>query len=248
MKFFAGKGWALAICIFGGAMNIRAKIFAVGGLGLLFLLHPSVASANTASICDAIAGNFVLNCGFEAGTYSSTVGGSTNPNVPNDWVANAGFDSNSSFNQVRSSPVNSGNFALSIGNLDQPTNPLSSLSQTITDSLGGAYSGSFYTFDGGHGGDAAAFLTFSVDGVPLVALNDTASSYAKYTFSFTGTGSDTLTFSAQTNPSEWFVDDVAVVGPAVGVTPEPVSMLLLGTGLLAVGFFARKKLAHPTSC
>ena len=245
MKFFAGKGWALAICILGESMNIRAKIFAVAVLGLLFLLHPSVASANIASICDATSGNFVHNCGFEAGTYTSTMGGFTNPNVPNDWVPNAGFDSNSGFNQTTASPVNSGNFALSISNFDQPTNPLASLSQTITDSPGGAYSGSFYAFDGGHGGDAAAFLTFSVHGLPLVTLNDTVSSYTKFPFSFTGTGSDTLTISAQTNPSEWFVDDVVVVGPAVSVTPEPASMLLFGTGLLVAGFFERRKLAHP---
>jgi hypothetical protein len=46
----------------------------------------------------------------------------------------------------------------------------------------------------------------------VVILNDTVSGYTEFFFSsFTGTGSDTLTIEAQTNPSEWYVDDVVVI-------------------------------------
>ncbi len=65
-------------------MRIRSKLLAIGVLGLAFLLHPAGASANPASICDAAPGNFVQNCGFEMGTYTSTIGTSTNPGVPVD--------------------------------------------------------------------------------------------------------------------------------------------------------------------
>jgi hypothetical protein len=44
----------------------------------------------------------------------------------------------------------------------------------------------------------------------------------------------------------WFVDYVSVQGGIVEVTPEPLSMLLFGTGLLAIRIVARKKLSLPT--
>jgi hypothetical protein len=148
---------------------VRSNLLAIVVLGLAFLLHPSTASANGTGICDAVSDNYVLNCGFELGTYSSTIGGNTNPNVPIDWTPNAAFDLVPAFNHVTSSNVNSGNSALSIGNYDYQ--PLATLSQTITDELGGTYIGSFYAFDGGAGGDPAAFLTLTVNGgSPLVNL------------------------------------------------------------------------------
>jgi hypothetical protein len=73
-------------------MKIRAKLPAIANLGLIFLLGPSGASANTLSICDAVAENYVLNRGFEAGTYSSMMGGNSNAGVPVDWTPSAGFD------------------------------------------------------------------------------------------------------------------------------------------------------------
>ena len=93
-----------------------------------------------------------------------------------------------------SSNVTSGNFAFSIGNVD--SEPLAGLNETLVDEAGGTYSGSFYAFDGGAGGDAGAFLTISLNGVPLVKWNETASSCANYTFAFARTGRDTLTISA----------------------------------------------------
>src|ERR1700676_3706352 len=104
---------------------------------LVLFVSPSLRA--TPSICDAIAGNLVMNCGFEGGVYSSTIGGNTNPNVPVDWTSSAGFDFNSGFNQRSTATPNSGSFDLSIGNFDvqtHPTNPLATLSQGFTDTSG----------------------------------------------------------------------------------------------------------------
>ena len=58
----------------------------------------------------------------------------------------------------------------------------------------------------------------------MVALNDSApAAWTDYTFSFTGSGSDTLTLVGQTDPSEWYVDDVSVIagGSGGGTTSLP---------------------------
>ena len=96
---------------------------------------------------------------------------------------------------------------------------------TFNDVAGSLYTVSFYGF-ASSGGDPNAFLTVSAGG-QSVTFNDVAD-YANYqlgTFTFKGSGSDTLTIAAATNPGDWFVDDVSVTGPAVGSAtggvPEP---------------------------
>jgi hypothetical protein len=189
------------------------------------------------SQCDAVAGNVVVNCGFEGGTYSSTIGGNTNNSVPNGWTPNAGFDLHPGFNFVTNSPtlVHSGSFALSIGNFDNE--PAPSLSQTLTDVATATYSGSIFVLYGGAGTtDTNVFFDVQINGSNVLALNNTApGTYTEYTFSFTGTGSDTLTLTGNTSPSEWYVDDVVVTG-ALAV-PAPLIGLGLPAFLIVGGVF-----------
>src|SRR5580700_10582554 len=127
---------------------------AIVTVGLLGSALPSFASA---SICDAVVGNIVNNCGFEAGTQSSTIDGNTDTDVPVDWTPNAAFDLEPSFNRVVPGFENSGNDSLSIGNYDYE--PVPSLSQTLTDTNGATYSGSLYAYyGGGSGNDPGAFF------------------------------------------------------------------------------------------
>jgi len=208
-------------------------------LSAVVLLASAAQAFAASSICDATPGNLVLNCGFEGGTYSSTIGGFTNNSVPVDWVPNMGFDLEPSFNHVNSGNQHSGNFDLSIGNFDNQ--PLAMLSQTIATVSGDTYSGSFWAFDGGANGDPNAFLNLVVDGNVEVSLNDTVGAWSQFTFSFTGTGSDTLTIEAQTNPSEWYADDVVVTGASP--VPEPSTFALLsGAGLVILAGMAHRKL------
>jgi hypothetical protein len=108
--------------------------------------------------------------------------------------------------------------------------------------LGELYTVDFYVKYGGAGeGDADAYLTMSA-GAGSKTLTDTASgSWTLYTFTFTGTGSDTLTIAAQTNPSDWFVDDISVVGNGLTATPLPAALPLFAGGLGLLGMFVRRK-------
>ena len=204
------------------------------------LMCPTNASAAT-SICDAVTGNLVTNCGFEGGVYTSTVGGFTNSNVPNGWTANTGFDQENGFNHTDTgSGANSGNAYLSIGNDEGQAVPV--LSQTLSDTSGVTYTVSFYALYGGFGeGDPNAFLSL-IAGSSVESLNSlTPNSWQLYSFQFVGTGADTLSISALTNPSEFFVDDISVTGNAVTATPLPAALPLFAGGLGMIGMFSRRK-------
>ncbi|PRC91980.1 PEP-CTERM sorting domain-containing protein [Solimicrobium silvestre] len=216
----------------------------IGGLATI-----SSTAMATPSICDGVSGNLVSNCGFEGGTYSSTIGGNTNNSVPNNWLPSAGYDLEPSFNHTITAPplVNSGTTALSIGNDDGQ--PVPTLSQTLTDVSGSTYNGSVYVLYGAAGtSDTNVFFDLSINGSDLVALNNTASgANTQYTFSFVGTGSDLLTLGGNTSPSEWYVDDVVVTGQAASTppsVPEPGTLFLAGLGLLALAAGHRKAKKH----
>jgi hypothetical protein len=209
--------------------------------GMSFL--PAVASAS-ASICDSVVGNLIVNCGFEAGQTSSTLGGFTNAAAPPDWTLNTAFDEYNGFNQVVTNPVNSGTYALKIGDDDDQVAP--TISQTITDSKGKTYSGTFYLSYGGSG-DGAAFFDAEVNGTVAKSVTSLASfPFTKETFTFVGTGSDTLTFTGNTNPNEWYLDDISVVAAAV---PEPAStwLMLFGAGAMGLAMLRRSKNAGPAA-
>jgi hypothetical protein len=71
------------------------------------------------------------------------------------------------------------------------------------------------------------------------------SSYTEGSFSFLGAGSDTLTITAQTNPSEWYADDFSVVATGQfvnGHAPDlGATSLMLGSALAALGFVQRRR-------
>jgi hypothetical protein len=185
------------------------------------------------SICDALASDLIQNCGFEQGTVGS---------YPTSWTANAGFTLEvGDFNQVVNGSENSGNYALQFGNDDNQ--PAAGISQTFSDINGDNYQVTFYTFDNGANEDSNAFLEALVDsnvevkltGAPGPGAGIANATYTEYQFDFTGTGSDTLSFLADTNPAEWYLDDVSVVGTSLSATPEPGSLALLVAGLMMVG-------------
>ena len=164
------------------------------------------------SICDGIASNLVANCGFETGDFTSWTLANTN----NTLVASA-FDEG----------PNSGSFFAALGNVGSD----GSVSQTLATTAGQTYTFNFFlASDGGTPSDFQA----QWDGVSLVSLvNTPATPYLPYTFTVTGTGSDTINFLERNDPSWWGLDDVSVV--AATATPEPSSLFgsFLLLGLLA---------------
>jgi hypothetical protein len=69
---------------------------------------------------------------------------------------------------------------------------------------------------------------------------NTGANWSEFSFTETGTGSDTIQFAFRDDPAYMALDNVSVspVGPT---TPEPSSLLLLGSGLLTVGGVIRRK-------
>jgi hypothetical protein len=192
----------------------------------------------------ANAANLVLNAGFEGGVHTS----GNNQSVPDNWVSNAAFDNGPSFNNVEQVFVHTGMNGLAIGN-DENFSPLATLSQTFNDVQGATYSVMvFYQLSAN--GDSNAFLTVSAGGQSFTANgpNATPGFVPSTTFTFTGSGSDTITLSAQTHAGNWYVDDVSVNGlaPSSGV-PEPSTwaMMLLGFAGLGLAFRrSRRKVSN----
>ena len=54
-------------------------------------------------------------------------------------------------------------------------------------------------------------------------------------------GSDTLTIQGNTNPSEWFVDDVSVLSGAPSAVPLPATLPLFATGLAGLGLLGWRR-------
>lgn len=182
----------------------------------------------SSSVCDADSGNLVVNCGFETGDFTGW-----NLNDP------------SGNSLVDSSQPNSGTYSALLG--AEP----GTLSQTITDTAGTTYSFSFFmenevAVDGNGvpypGPDSFGVSVIDANSNTDVLLSPVSiaqtNGFLPYTFSFVGTGSDTLQFSINNVPSYYNLDDVTVDEQ----TPEPSSLALMGTGALIFAAITRRSM------
>lgn len=168
--------------------------------------------------CYQAAGNLVQNCGFES---DNTAG----------WTVTGGGTG-------ISGQSHSGTYSFNFDN----DAPASTLSQTIADTNGASYTLSFWVYNAG-GGSPELFQA-SWDGAALLNLGTTISTFnwTQFNYTVTGTGSDTLTFTAYNNPSHFLLDDITVVpvgsmlstlyGSSLGADHETVSF---GSALLTPG-------------
>jgi|HubBroStandDraft_6_1064221.scaffolds.fasta_scaffold491689_2 hypothetical protein len=168
------------------------------------------------SVCDAVAGNLVQNCGFESGNFSSwTV-------LNNDGNTDVEMDS-------FALGLNSGDFYAALGDASSaPT----TIEQTFADGVGSSLTFSFYVATDGTGGGLVA----DFDGTTLLSLSNTsANGYTEYSFSATGTGSDTISFIEEGPIGSYIgLDDVIVVDPPAVPEPSSVAFLVVGLGAIVL--------------
>ncbi len=194
----------------------------------------ALSAALAAAGGGAHATNLIANGGFEDGTYS--VDGF---NVPLDWTPNTavttypGFD----YDRLELAFPHSGHFGLEVGTL--PGYSVPTFSQSFSDTVGVTYVGSFYALVRDAIQDPAASLYVSIDGTTKVRVADVFAPYTQETFSFVGTGSDTITFGAQNSPN-FFIDDVSV-SPSRLAVPEPAAWTLMLAGFGLLGGVTRRR-------
>ncbi len=174
----------------------------------------------------AFAANLVNNGSFETGDFTG-------------WTEGGDF----SFVQVVSGPfyvytaAEDGQFYATMG----PVGGDSTLSQSFSDVSGQHYTFSFWMASIG---DDPSDFSASWDGTQVFSQTDpnTNGVWTQFSFQETGTGSDTISFAFRDDPAYIALDNVSVTSSQV--VPEPSSLLLLGSGLLAIGGVIRRKLTN----
>ncbi|HLI64669.1 MAG TPA: PEP-CTERM sorting domain-containing protein [Terriglobales bacterium] len=172
------------------------------------------------------AQNLLTNGSFETGDFT---GWTTGGNFEDTEVVTGAF--------YQYSGAENGNYYAVMGPVGSP----GTLSQSFSDVAGQQYTFSFWFASVG---DNPSSFTAMWDGTQVLNLSNpnTGANWSQFTFTETGTGSDSITFSFQDNPGWMALDNVSVTQQSGATVPEPSSFILLGSGVLGLGGIIRRKL------
>jgi hypothetical protein len=171
--------------------------------------------------------NAVFNGGFETGDLT---GWTLTNSSQFDAVCQPGEQIGAAYCMV-----NSGDYAMSFGH----DGGVTTLSQVLATTPGASYDLDFYLANDNP--RDVGVTTFDVlwDGVDVYSLSSPQPSFSYTPISLdvaATSNSTTLSFLAQQDPSQWFLDDVSVQG-----VPEPATMLTVGLTLIAAGLARRRR-------
>ena len=185
--------------------------------------HVGLCAASTLLLAAtaASATNLVANGGFETGNLSGyTSTGAFVGVLGSNAIAPYGPD-NGSYDAVFGTQRVAG-----------------TLSQSFSDQAGAPLSISFDLADPA-GTSSTGFFDVNFDGVSLLQVTTPAAfGYTHYSFTQTGTGSDTILFSARNDPNFFELDDLDAE-EAVSNAPEPTTWALLFSGVALIGGMLR---------
>jgi len=190
-----------------------------------------VIAAFTLLMCAPMAfgQNLLSNGGFETGDFT---GWTTGGNFEDTEVVSGAF--------YEYSGAQEGNFYAVLG----PVGSDGTLSQSFADHAGTSYTFSFWIASvGDNPSDFSAYW----DGTAVLSLTnpDTGANWSEYSFTETGTGNDTISFSFRDDPAYIALDNVSVAAQSgTSTVPEPSSLLLMGTGALGLLGVVRRKLGR----
>ena len=193
------------------------------------LVVVALAVAFTLTAPKTFAQNLLSNGSFETGDFT---GWTTGGNFQDTFVENTPF--------YQYTTAQDGSFYAVLG----PVGSDGTLSQTFSDTSGAHYSFSFWFASVG---DNPSDFSVSWDGTQLLSLTNpnTGTAWSQYSYSVTGTGSDTIQFAFRDDPGYMALDNVSVSqSGGTGATPEPSSFILMGSGVLAFGAMVRRKLSR----
>jgi hypothetical protein len=205
-------------------------LFGLIGLGLAM---PTFAS--TASVCDAVSGNLVNNCGFELGNFT-------------DWTTTAA-SSGSAFNVTNITGAtggpNSGSYDARFG----ATAGINDyIDQSFATTAGDYYTVSFYVSTNANGGVGTGQFVANWNGGNILTITnatqtgtgpDTAG-YDLYSFIEQATsGTSDLEFGGNNKTSYYHLDDI-VVTQNTSAVPEPSSVSFAVAGLFGILLVGRR--------
>lgn len=183
--------------------------------------------AFTVSAPATFAQNLLTNGSFETGDFTG-------------WTTTGNFE----FSQVVSgayydySGAEDGIYYGTFGPVSSP----GGISQAFSDHAGAQYTFSFWL---NAVGDDPSSIQVMWDNTSVLMQSDpnTNGTWTNYTFTETGTGNDTVSFAFRDDPGYIALDNVSVT-QTTGTTPEPSSLLLMGSGVVGLAGVIRRKMAR----